>query len=96
MEFDRHRSIVLHSGTDNHFSCITELSPIYNPTHYVLMFPYGDPGWSMNWKNSTFCKCRTDGTLLKFYRQRMQIREDKKTLALFGRLFHEYAVDQWS
>eukprot|EP00980_Cylindrotheca_fusiformis_P017429 scaffold5420_cov77-Cylindrotheca_fusiformis.AAC.3 len=95
-EFDKHRSIILNSGTDGRFSCITELNENYDPTHYVLMFPHGDPGWSPNWKNSKYCKCRTDGTALQFYRQRMQIRSDSYTLPLFGRLFHEYAVDQWS
>eukprot|EP00980_Cylindrotheca_fusiformis_P001154 scaffold319_cov97-Cylindrotheca_fusiformis.AAC.14 len=96
MEFDRHRSILLHSGVDNKFSCISEMNPNYDPTHYVLMFPHGDPGWSLDWKNSRFCPKKTDGTLLKFYRQRMQIRKSSNTLALFGRLFHEYVVDQWS
>jgi len=24
---------------------ISELSPLYHPLHYVLLFPYGEPGW---------------------------------------------------
>eukprot|EP00980_Cylindrotheca_fusiformis_P006342 scaffold1356_cov123-Cylindrotheca_fusiformis.AAC.23 len=95
-EFNNYRSIVLNSDVDNRFSCINELNPHYDPTHYVLMFPKGDPGWSLDWKNSDCCENHKDGTLLKFYRQRMQVRNVSNTLPLFGRLFHEYAVDQWS
>eukprot|EP00980_Cylindrotheca_fusiformis_P006029 scaffold1294_cov78-Cylindrotheca_fusiformis.AAC.1 len=38
------------------------------------MFPKGNPGWSLDWKNSDCCENHKDGTLLKFYRQRMQTR----------------------
>jgi hypothetical protein len=39
------RDIVLHSHTDR-LEHITDLHPAYVPLHYVLLFPYGTPGWS--------------------------------------------------
>lgn len=50
---------------------INELNAMYDPAHYVMMFPKGDLGYS---------NLVGDGkgdTVLKFYQQRMQIRPER-------------------
>ena len=38
------RDIVIRKQ-DGGLQRISELSPLYQPLHYVLLFPYGEPGW---------------------------------------------------
>ena len=83
MDFNQFRSIKLFNANGT-FSCINELNSAYDYTHYVLMFPNGDIGYSYGMPT----------TVLKFYQQRLQVRENK-TLGIFGRLFHEYVIDQY-
>jgi hypothetical protein len=86
MTFDCYRSVHLNNLNGN-FSCIHELNGAYDPTHYVLMFPDGDYGYSLT-------RDKPSGvTPLKFYRQRIQVRKNND-LGIFGRLFHEYVIDQ--
>ncbi len=46
-DVSEHRDIVLrlHSGEQTR---ISNLSSLYTPLHYVLLFPYGDHGWHLN------------------------------------------------
>ena len=62
---------------------------MYDPLHYVLMFPRGEEGYYLASAESQ--------TTLRFYQQILQIqRNDQHPIHPFGRLFHEYLVDQWS
>jgi hypothetical protein len=47
MDFDAFRSIQLNNANGT-FSCINELNASYDPTHYVLMFPHGERGYSID------------------------------------------------
>lgn len=38
--------IVLHLKSGKWFTRINECHPAYLSLHYVLLFPYGEPGWS--------------------------------------------------
>ncbi|XP_026404956.1 uncharacterized protein LOC113300036 [Papaver somniferum] len=41
------RDILLHLKDGNGLTIIDECNPAYLPLHYVLLFPYGDLGWSI-------------------------------------------------
>ena len=62
------RSVYINNANDeDKFTRINEMNAMYDPAHYVVMFPKGDPGYS---------GCVSSGredSLLKFYQQRMQI-----------------------
>lgn len=38
------RDIILRTNQGG-LQCISELSPLYHPLHFVLLFPYSEPGW---------------------------------------------------
>jgi len=64
---DQYRSVIIHNNNNdgNSFSKINEQNAMYDPAHYVMMFPKGDLGYS---------KLVNEGkndTVLKFYQQRM-------------------------
>jgi len=89
-KFNEHRSIYITNANDS-FRKIDELNAMYDPLHYVIMFPKGDPGFS-----KIVADLNDEDTLLKFYQQRMQIRPDRHvSLCHFGRLSHEYVIDMW-
>ena len=78
----KNRSIHLHN-TYCEFETISKFNGAYNPTHYVLMFLHSEFGFHFDMNT----------TALSFYQQRLQVREHQ-TLGRFGRLFHEYVIDQ--
>ena len=86
VRFDSYRSIQLFNANGG-FSTINEFHESYDPTHYVLMFPYGDSGYSSKYFKEKISP-------MQYYCQRLQVRE-KLTLGHFGRLFHEYVIDQY-
>ena len=91
-KIDSHRSIFI-SNADDSFSKINELNAMYDPLHYVMMFPKGDPGFS---KIVSDQQDKDKDTLLDFYQQRLQIRPNRHvSLCHFGRLSHEYVIDMW-
>ena len=47
MAFDAYRSIQL-NNEDGKFTSINELNASYDPTHYVVMFPHGESGYSID------------------------------------------------
>ena len=52
---------------DGSFFCINKNNAMYGPLHYVLMFPYGDVGYSFVIHEKQF-------TMLLFYQHLLQIR----------------------
>jgi hypothetical protein len=72
---------------------INSVSRIYDPTHYVLMFPFGTDGFQLGLRKS-------NGRTLtpsNFYSYRLQIRKDDyNSIMKLRRLLQQYAVDQWA
>ena len=71
--------------------------PAYMPLHYVLLFPYGDPGWhyglQLQDRNGTRQRTRLDQRV--FYRYYLHVREAFSPLFAAGRLLQQYIVDAY-
>ncbi len=84
-----HRSVKV-SNANGKFTSINELHGMYDPAHYVIMFPKGEPGYARQGHKEK------EDTPLKFYQQRIQIRPKRHvSMGHYGRLAHEYFIDQW-
>ena len=57
--FAGHRDIILHKN-DEAIKRINELNHTYDPLHYVLIFPFGQPGFHLNINYN-----RVDGSITK-------------------------------
>lgn len=85
---DQYRSVQLCDQSGG-FRTINELNPMYDPTHYVLMFPHGEKGWSLS----------DDGgiTVQQHYQRLLQVRPTlEHPIESFGKLSHEYYVDMYA
>ena len=73
---------------------ISEGHPAYAPLHYVLLFPYGEPGW--------YYELRVPNnprrvTLLQYTAYRLHSRHNEFSTILHGnRLFQTYLVDMFA
>lgn len=86
------RSVRLRN-VDGSFYSIDELSPLYDPLRYVLMFPHGEVGYYWDRRNRYENMCMT---CLRYYQQLLQERPfSSHPLFDFGKCCHEYALDQW-
>ena len=83
------RDIVL-STREGGLRRIAETQPFYDPLQYVLLFPFGENGWSFDLRSA-------DGqrrvTLKDFSAFRLQVRENCMIPHCAGRLLHVYMVD---
>ena len=75
---------------------------------YPLLFPYGEPGYSLNYRpissfmkskkpSKLIMKCRDESslpTMRQYYSARIAIRRNFSLLHSSARLFQEYVVDQ--
>ena len=98
------RDIVLASRTNgddqgNHFTLINPNHASYLPLHYVLLFPYREPGW--HWRRTL--DNREGGHQKKnlsqrtFYRFRLHPRWDEQsTIFQAQMLFQQFVVDAWA
>ena len=98
------RAIVLYCRQSQHpkqnaTTRINQLHEMYDPTAYVLLFPYGDSGYSIP------APLKFDGdtegnkpiSLLEFYKFHLMIRGISfNTIHRAGRLFQEYLCDMYS
>jgi len=82
------------------FRTITASHAAYTPLHYVLLFPYGEPGW--NWslrlhhgQNKNGLPKRLSQRLYYQFRLHSRLLEPI-TLLLAGRLLQQYIVDAWA
>lgn len=82
---------------------IDELHPLYDPLHYVLMFPRGEQGWCAPTQGRSMRQIADPDdddddsstiTPMRFYAYMLQDREGHY-LVHYGRLFHQYAVDMY-
>ena len=81
------RDIVLHTRS-NQLQRINENHRYYDAMHYVLMFPQGDVGWTID---------AGDMSVKDWYCYRLMVRPDTKhDLHLFGRLPQQYIVDMYA
>ncbi|XP_078444240.1 uncharacterized protein LOC144713523 [Wolffia australiana] len=88
-EGDSRRSIVLRKrGGELQF--VNQLHGYYDPLHFVLLFPYGSPGWSTQLKENFQL------TMKQFYAYHFMVRDTSIVLHLSGRLFQEYVVDSYA
>ncbi|CUS07467.1 unnamed protein product [Tuber aestivum] len=83
----------------NSWSLINPNHPSYRPRHYVLLFPYGEPGWHWGRSRNNREGERPDKSLHQraFYRYRLHTRLDEPTtLFRVQRLFQQFVVDAWA
>ena len=94
-----HRDIILHKN-DGGIKRINELNQAYDPLHYVLIFPFGQAGFSLNMPYNI-----TDGkqtkrqflTAREYYAYILMIRkEENQWLQRYGRLYQQYVVDMYA
>jgi hypothetical protein len=95
------RDIVLHL-TGGTLKRISQLNPLYDPLHYVLLFPRGEQGWhkhlalrpgpngQIRSKNGNISQ-----TCYYAYRLHQHLNEPS-TILQGGRLFQQWIVDGWA
>lgn len=93
-----HRDVVIrlrnNGSTENGLQSINEINQHYDPMHYVLMFPRGDPGWNINMHTANGLK---KVTIMQFYRYHLMIRQTSPSqVHLFKHLFHQYVVEMYA
>jgi hypothetical protein len=83
----------------DHLIVVPDLDPYYQPLHFVLLFPYGDPQWGLH-----LSRVKNDGrkrkrasppvTIHDYLRFHVQRRSGAATsIHDYGRLFEEWFVD---
>ncbi|KAG2208028.1 hypothetical protein INT45_000719 [Circinella minor] len=84
---------------------INEFHPLYDPTHYVLIFPCGEQGWVVplpnNHPNNMSNVSNNDPdddeghtTPMRYYAYLLHDR-DNYYIVYYQRLFHQFVVDMW-
>ena len=84
-EIIKKKTVVCWRKTSNEPSFIKGTNPLYMPLHYVLICPYGTPGWTINDAKKI--------SMLTYYRQIILRCE---ALHILGRLLNEFCVDMYS
>ncbi|XP_078447566.1 uncharacterized protein LOC144716317 [Wolffia australiana] len=69
---------------------VNQLNWNYDAFHFVLLFPYGNRGWSMQLKE------RSKVMINQFYAFHLMVRDASRVLHLSGWLFQEYVVDAYA
>lgn len=83
------RSVVIYKrGEHGQPTFVNILSRHYEPMHYVLFFPHGEPGWGLTTLDGV-----SQLSQIKWYRSRPLAEQ---CFMLFGRLTCEYLVDMYS
>jgi len=95
-----HHTTVIPLCGDGSLVIVPDLDPYYQPIHFVLLFPWGDPQWGLHLnriKNDNRRRTREGTPLsifdyLKFNVQRRGNVSDV-SMHTYGRLFEEWVVD---
>jgi hypothetical protein len=95
------RDIIIHlrpqhfgEGGNLQLQRINEGHAAYSPLHYVLLFPYGEPGWYYEYRVPGN---RRRVTLLQYTAYRLHSRSNEFSTILRGcRLFQTYLVDMFA
>ncbi|XP_026435826.1 uncharacterized protein LOC113333615 [Papaver somniferum] len=94
------RDIILHLRENNGLKQISECHPAYLPLHYVLLFPFGELGWSptmRQWDAVTQTYTKTKLSQMEYYSYRIfEHTEEYSTILRAGKLFQEFLVDAWA
>jgi hypothetical protein len=106
------RDIVLRlraAGPGDGLQQINELNQHYDPLQYVLMFPLGGSEWNIATVSSGGFAQGSKVTIMQYYSSRLMIRANDRVNAggdiernmqvsihSFGKLFHQYIVDQYA
>ncbi|OAD66801.1 hypothetical protein PHYBLDRAFT_70206 [Phycomyces blakesleeanus NRRL 1555(-)] len=86
------RDIVLHTRA-NFQQNINEYHRSYDALHYVLLFPHGEDGWTIDASSLS----GEHVTVMQWYSNcLMYQRNTQHLLHLFGRLFRQYIVDMYA
>ena len=92
------RDVVVYKNATSHpngksLMKIKAAHPMYDPLMYVLMFPFGDVGWEINYKSG-----KKKYTAMQCYRNRLMICGDDtfNTIHRMGRLFQQFVVDMYA
>lgn len=93
-----HRDVVIRlknsNSAENGLQSINEINQHYDPMHYVLMFPKGQPGWNINMRTANDLR---KVIIMQFYSYHLMIRQSSPSqLHLFKHLFHQYVVDMYA
>jgi hypothetical protein len=96
------RDIILHKR-DGPLQFIHDHHSAYAPLHYVLLFPFGTPGWTYGLLQHTDDRDEANNpenarplTQVQFYSYRLHMRQDEFPILHFGgRLFQQYICDMW-
>jgi hypothetical protein len=92
-------SVIIPNHGNGSLTIVPDLDPYYQPIHFVLLFPYGEPQWGLHLdraksnarKRGRACAPVTIHDYLRFHAQR---RGDAVcSIHSFGRLFEEWFVD---
>ena len=95
------RDVVVYKSAEDHpnghtLIGIETIHPMYHPLRYVLMFPFGDKGFSPDahplTKKLEFCSA------MQYYKYRLmpQSGETFNAIHRLGRLFQQYVVDMYA
>ena len=79
-----------------HLQRINELHRSYDPLHYVILFPYGTDGYTVDVPHASG---QGRVTTVEFYRFRLQVRDVNRTfnqLMRSRRLLQQYVCDQFA
>ena len=75
---------------DSSVTKVSDSNQFYDPLLYILLFPFGEPGWSIATRSTG---SNQNLTIMQFYSFRLMYRpSDGHLLHLFGNLFHQYVV----
>ena len=93
-------SVVLPQDGTGSLVIVPDLDPYYQPLHFVLLFPYGDPQWGTHLdraitngrKRGRACAAVSLFDYLRFHVQR-RVPPADCSIHSFGRLFEEWVVD---
>jgi hypothetical protein len=88
--------------TGGALKCISQLNPLYDPLHYVLLFPQGEQGWHKHLAlrpgpNGQICSKNGNVSQTCYYAYCLhQHLIEPSTILQAGRLFQQWIVDGWA
>lgn len=92
-------SVVVPRHSAGHLIIVPDLDPFYQPLHFVLLFPFGDPQWGLHLNrtksdNRKRTRQLPPVTIFDYLRFHLQRRVDLGcSIHDFARLFEEWFVD---
>ena len=86
---NRHVLLIPKDGEEDLIK-INELHPVYDPSHYVLMFPRGESGYTVSSEEAG-----VQSSMANYYAFKLMVR-DGSYLLRYGRLLHQYMVDMYA